>query len=1152
MRKRKLLFLILIVLSFILIIEENDSIKVNFDKIVNNSKTKLKDTDEKKSVVSNDLIDTSQSTEKIPYSVDIKKINNNSQEAISSKTDNTTFEEIDLSIEDDIREKNESGLKDIEIVPSNKKENNSDYYFYLVDKDGNIKSESQKGFKEKSYEDNIIKVKNKKIVAIDKGIVRTIGGYNHVSYMYSSLSDAERKENPTPISGGAYDATYLGTFEKGEELFVKLKIDGYEGFMNINDVSLIPENMIKSKSYYEVKNGEWVYNSAIDPLTSTEYEEIVLGTAPIDAQEGLKYYTDDDENFYVESNLSKKNITPSLRSNSYFQFLPFRSVSNYTASDFKSYLKKKGHSGSKYYNYTNAFVDAQNKEGINSLMLFSFANHEGAYGESYYSKTCNNFFGWGAYDSNPDNACKKYGWPTPYDGIMAESIGLNQGYFDVQDYRYNGTHVGNKSSGMNVKYASDPDWGKKISNLIYEADMGMGHKEENKYSIIKINGGHSIFNLTSSGYKKMKSTGDKGTLNYNIKGNQSSYVTAAAITDNGGTYKIYVPTPVQPEKGTCNNVNFSHGKYSRFNGNYDNINVAKGVANFRCQYGVFRNQAYYIDKGNTSILAGKQEVPKSNEIIEYYPDTLTPQYKYITKEGSSEIKYALGYDKNGNLIRSYEFFKNTKYDGNQMKHIQNKYYLQKDYTIDYSYRYDSKQKKLNKYEYHPKTKYLSNHKSKVKTRYDYNSDQTIHTSYDFDENQEVTVEKHYDHANENNLEKKKISEIKYNKSKTEEFIYKNGLLIQVNQYLKGTNYNNINNNRKSYEFYVDDKGNKIAYIKYAIQITNGKTSRYYEYYPETNYYDSVSKNTKDIYIVKPNNEILEHYHYLKGKIFDQYNKYKTGTQYKYGMNLDPYLLRKYNVKPDGKIIDKRYYSNGKLNKIVTYYNQYYNKEYDSKKQYIFYVDSNAIIKYALGFSNNKVIKAYEYNNGTIYDNGNLSANKKYIYNLKSNYLITDRLTYKNKKLIEVSYFDKQKYSYNNNVPNVIYKTDSNGYIKDKRTFVNGKLSKIETFYGNLKYGKEKKSVTHYRWLIKADGTIDFAYGFVNGYPIRIYEYLNGTTYDSGNLSKKYLTTYDVNSDKTIKYSKEYKNGIAIKKNIYRPGVKYGYQKPGDIIKTINL
>lgn len=230
-------------------------------------------------------------------------------------------------------------------------------------------------------------------------------------------------------------------------------------------MQIIPEELLSARSYYTVEDGSWVYYSAIDPLTSTDYDVMSIGSAPASAESGVKYYSDDDENYYTDQ-LITADATASVSYNSYFQNLPFRSRSTYSASDYHNYLKAKGKTNSEYYNEASAFTKAQDKETVNSLMIFSMANHESAYGTSTYAKACYNFFGRGAIDSDPDKACETYSYKTATDGILAQALFLENGYFDVLDWRYSGTHVGNKASGMNVKYASDTDWGKKSQTML--------------------------------------------------------------------------------------------------------------------------------------------------------------------------------------------------------------------------------------------------------------------------------------------------------------------------------------------------------------------------------------------------------------------------------------------------------------------------------------------------------------------------------------------------------------------------------------------------------------------------------------------------------------------------------------------------------------
>ena len=60
---------------------------------------------------------------------------------------------------------------------------------------------------------------------------------------------------------------------------------------------------------------------------------------------------------------------------------------------------------------------------------------------------------------------------------------MSQGYAYTGDWRYFGSHLGNKLSGVNVKYASDPYWGEKATAYYYTIDRKNSLKDYNYYTI---------------------------------------------------------------------------------------------------------------------------------------------------------------------------------------------------------------------------------------------------------------------------------------------------------------------------------------------------------------------------------------------------------------------------------------------------------------------------------------------------------------------------------------------------------------------------------------------------------------------------------------------------------------------------------------------
>lgn len=514
-----------------------------------------------------------------------KKINKNEisidesvveyKEYISTKkTSKTSFS----SYVNQDKEDSDAGLKRIEI-------NTGDQVLYLNQNGKLSKTKSANSLNE-------IEIKDKQIISTDKGIVETLGGYEREIDFYNSLEEADSGENPIKISGGAFDGEYVATHEFNGNTYVEMLISGLDAFVAIDDVQIIPSAMVNAQSHYQNIKGVWYYFEAIDPLVSDEYKSYPISNAPTWAEENITYFSTDQETF-TENQFGTKSAKE-LRANSYYQNLPFTSTANYSAANYKSYLAYKGKQNSKYYNATDGFIQAQEKESINSLILFAMANHEGAYGTSNLSNKCNNFFGWGAYDSNPANACKEFSYSTPKDGILAQSLHLTQRFADIDDWRFGGTEVGNKSHGINVKYASDPNWGASISSQIYAIDKYLGLKEYNKYQIYEIKNSEPTYKDEKLKSKlKIDGSPDKDYVLPRKNGNPRVIVT----NDKSNSFEYQLPTPINlSSTTTCSFSDAKIGKYSSYEKLYSVKNIDKGVASFACQYSSFSNQRAWYPK----------------------------------------------------------------------------------------------------------------------------------------------------------------------------------------------------------------------------------------------------------------------------------------------------------------------------------------------------------------------------------------------------------------------------------------------------------------------------------------------------------------------------------------------------------------------------
>ncbi|MCL5290951.1 MAG: glucosaminidase domain-containing protein [Actinobacteria bacterium] len=107
-----------------------------------------------------------------------------------------------------------------------------------------------------------------------------------------------------------------------------------------------------------------------------------------------------------------------------------------------------------------AWVDAGNKYDVNAVYLFSHAILESGWGTSQIATDKKNIYGYGAYDRDP------YGYAMAFNSFQ-ECIDyvtgkINANYLTPGGAYYNGATL----RGMNVRYATDPNWGSKIAGIM--------------------------------------------------------------------------------------------------------------------------------------------------------------------------------------------------------------------------------------------------------------------------------------------------------------------------------------------------------------------------------------------------------------------------------------------------------------------------------------------------------------------------------------------------------------------------------------------------------------------------------------------------------------------------------------------------------------
>lgn len=345
----------------------------------------------------------------------------------------------------------------------------------------------------------------------------------------------------------ASDGAYIQTNSNGT---IRIKVAGVVADVPAANVTLVPFSANEKVSYYYVDSNNRLYHYFT--YNQTYLSSVQVGYGQSYLAKDTKYYSYDGHYFYKDyatmlsdyrNNTYKNSVNVSTPYYNYYQYLSFRSKTSLTADQLNQYITdtKGSDTTSKLKNSGQDFITAQNKYGANAGLMFGIGINESAWGTSTYAKDRNNLFGHNAVDSDPDQA-------TRYSSIL-ECINahaykyISKGYLDGGDSRYRGPHLGDKQSGMNVKYASDPYWGEKAASHNYKMNNKYQTDDYGSQKIGIINGEHWFYKEASTTSTKIYTSGAVG------KGNASNIydfpvTIIGETTDSSGKkwYKIWSDT----------------------------------------------------------------------------------------------------------------------------------------------------------------------------------------------------------------------------------------------------------------------------------------------------------------------------------------------------------------------------------------------------------------------------------------------------------------------------------------------------------------------------------------------------------------------------------------------------------------------------------
>ena len=276
------------------------------------------------------------------------------------------------------------------------------------------------------------------------------------------ISDTAAYYKVKPITANVYSASgkKLSYISQGSIVSIDgaeakdgrlpVKISGLSGYMNKSDLVAVSSDSDFIPHY--ATDGNYLYHEL------SPYASIRVAPHSSSMAIGKKYYSADGKNF---ENFTVENP---------FLFRDLRKPTNYTAEELDKVYSLMNIKGSRLAGKGAIFKEAEERYQINALYLIAHSAIESSWGRSQIAKDKNNFFGIAAYDTTPYDSAKSF--DDVDKGILGAAKWIRENYID------NGrTYLGNKASGMNVLYASDPYWGEKIASIMMRINSQLGEKD---------------------------------------------------------------------------------------------------------------------------------------------------------------------------------------------------------------------------------------------------------------------------------------------------------------------------------------------------------------------------------------------------------------------------------------------------------------------------------------------------------------------------------------------------------------------------------------------------------------------------------------------------------------------------------------------------
>ena len=466
---------------------------------------------------------------------------------------------------------------------------------------------------------------------------RTVNTANMVNFNCSKAGDTTKYIDYYTGQEGylsktsAADAAFLGT-ENGK---IKFMISGVTGLVDSQYVEVVSQGTYYA-SNYEVNSRGKLYHyisTNVNAKGNTDGQDRnsnYVGVGPSYLTKGVEYYSYDGHYFYTDYNVMIDDYKHNIRSNSvnpnnpyynYYQYLPLRSKTNITADELTTYINNKASSAiSKMNNIGSNLVKYQKQYGVNALLIIGLAALESNWGKSNIAINKNNIFGIGAFDTDPYNNAYPF---NSVDDCIKEFMSnyMSKGYLNTNYSNFRGGYLGDKASGIFVRYSSDPYEGEKIGNIAAQIDENYNSKDKNQYTI-----GIKDASMTTSSKISVYRDANNSTKLYDTIANQSyAFIIRKKDSDNG-YYQVQSDSTLNADRtSTTRNSEYDYDE------NYGYVN---------------KNSLTIINTGN-DVKVNQAPVIESAEVTDVTEEGYTVTCKITDDGGVSKVMMPTWTDKNG-------------------------------------------------------------------------------------------------------------------------------------------------------------------------------------------------------------------------------------------------------------------------------------------------------------------------------------------------------------------------------------------------------------------------------------------------------------------------------------------------------------------------